>query len=153
MVAGFSNGSAVQTPAASSQALCTIKSDFLNLIHQADVVVNGKSIEQSQPFINIDRHFQLISEMSVNDLTTLGHSIGFSPPLDNPKADKYQPSITAVNGSSGNGYSNNRVFASTSDNQTAGGAQNTAVGNAANQYKIGRYVDITNWWSRYLRRN
>jgi len=47
---------------------------FLNLIHQADVVVNGKSIEQCQPFINIARHFQLISEMSVNDLATLGHS-------------------------------------------------------------------------------
>ena len=77
--------------------------------------------------------------MSVNDLATLGHSIGFSPTLDNPKAAKYQPSITAVNGSSGNGYTNNRVFASTTDNQTVVGAQNTAVGNAANQYKIGRY--------------
>ena len=44
MVAGFSNGSAVVAPTATSQALCTIKSDFLNLIHQADVVVNGKSI-------------------------------------------------------------------------------------------------------------
>jgi len=71
MVAGFSNGSAPQAPAASSQALCTIKSNFLNLIHQADVVVNGKSIEQCQPFINIARHFQLKSEMSVNDLATL----------------------------------------------------------------------------------
>jgi hypothetical protein len=144
MVAGFSNGSAVQAPAASSQALCTIKSNFLNLIHQADVVVNGKSIEQCQPFINIARHFQLISEMSVNDLATLGHSIGFSPTLDNPRAAKYNPSITAVTGASGNGYTNNRVYASTSDNQTAAGVQNATTGNAANQYKIGRYVDITN---------
>ncbi len=30
------------------------------------------------------------------------------------------------------------------DNQTVAGVQNAAVGNAANQYKIGRYVDITN---------
>jgi hypothetical protein len=144
MVAGFSNGSAALAPGASSQALCTIKSNFLNLIHQADVVVNGKSIEQCQPFINIARHFQLISEMSVNDLATLGHSIGFSPTLDNPKAARYQSAITAVNGSSGNGYTNNRVFASTSDNQTVAGIANAAIGNAANQYKIGRYVDITN---------
>jgi hypothetical protein len=108
------------------------------------VVVNGKSIEQCQPFINIARHFQLISEMSVNDLATLGHSIGFSPTLDNPKSAKYQASGAAVNGSSGNGYNNNRIFAASSDNQTALGAQNTAVGNAANQYKIGRYVDLTN---------
>ena len=96
MVAGFSTnvtGGTIVAPSARSQALCTIKSDFLNLIHQADVVVNGKSIEQCQPFINIARHFQLISEMSVNDLATLGHSLGFSPTLDNPKAAKYQPNL------------------------------------------------------------
>jgi hypothetical protein len=29
--------------------------------------------------------------MSVNDLVTLGHSIGFSPTADNPKSAKYQP--------------------------------------------------------------
>ena len=46
VVAGFSNGSSVLAPLASSQAVCTIKSDFLNLIHQADITVNGKSIEQ-----------------------------------------------------------------------------------------------------------
>jgi hypothetical protein len=79
-------GSAVSAPTARSQALCAIKSDFLNLIHQADVVVNGKPIEQCQPFINMCRHFQLISEMSANDVATLGHSIGFAPTLDNPKS-------------------------------------------------------------------
>ena len=148
MVAGFSNNPAstgtIVAPTERSQALCTIKSDFLNLIHQADVVVNGKSIEQCQPFINIARHFQLISEMSENDLKTLGHSIGFSPTLDNPKSAKYQSAGGATNGSSGNGYNNNRIFAAASDNQIALGVQNTAVGNAANQYKIGRYVDLTN---------
>ena len=54
MVAGFSTNTtsagSIITPTSRSQALCTIKSDFLNLIHQADVVVNGKSIEQCQPF-------------------------------------------------------------------------------------------------------
>ena len=98
VVAGFSNGSSVLAPLASSQVLCTIKSDFLNLIHQADVVVNGKSIEQCQLFINMARHFQLISEMSVNDLATLGHSIGFYPTLDNPKSSKYQAAFAATNG-------------------------------------------------------
>jgi hypothetical protein len=144
MVAGFSNGSSVLAPLPGSQALCTIKSNFLNLIHQADITVNGKSIESTQPFINMARHFQLISEMSVNDLATLGHSIGFSPTLDNPKSARNQPAFGTTAGASGNGYSNNRIFAANTDNQTALGAQNTAVGNAANQYKIGRYVDITN---------
>ena len=47
MVAGFANSTGtIVAPTDKSQALCTIKSDFLNLIHQADVVVNGKSIEQ-----------------------------------------------------------------------------------------------------------
>ena len=82
--------------------------------------------------------------MSENDLKTLGHSIGFSPTLDNPKSAKYQSQYATLVGGSGNGYNNNRIFANSSDNQTAPGAANAAVGNAANQFKIGRYVDITN---------
>jgi len=145
MVAGLANSTQVLVnPTERSQALCSIKSDFLNLIHQADIVVNGKSIEQCQPFINIARHFQLISEMSENDLKTLGHSIGFSPTLDNPKAAKYLPLFANTASTSGNGLSNNRVFAAASDNQISVGAQNTLIGNAANQYKIGRYIDVTN---------
>ena len=91
MVAGFSDVSNnAVAPVIRSSALCSIKSNFLNLIHQADITVNGKSIEQCQPFINMARHFQLISEMSVNDLATLGHSIGFAPTLDNPRSARYQ---------------------------------------------------------------
>jgi hypothetical protein len=56
-------------PTAGSQALCQIKTNFLNRMHQADLQINGKIIESPQPFINIARHFQLISAMSVNDLT------------------------------------------------------------------------------------
>jgi hypothetical protein len=36
---------------------------------------------------------------------------------------------TTSTASSGNGYSNNRIFGSTSDYQTAPGAQNAAIGN------------------------
>ena len=86
--------------------------------------------------IKIARHFQLILEMSVNDLATLGHSIGFAPTLDNPKAAKYQPLNANTASTSGNGLSNDRVFANPSDNQTDEGAQNTSIGNAANQYKL-----------------
>ena len=82
--------------------------------------------------------------MSVNDLATLGHSIGFAPTLDSPKAAKYQPAFANTASASGNGLSNNRVFAASSDNQIAAGAQNTFIGNAATQYKIGRYVDLAN---------
>jgi hypothetical protein len=137
MVAGFSTGTTIVAPTERSQALCTIKSDFLNLIHQADITVNGKSIESTQPFINRARHFQLISEMSVNNLATLRHSIGFAPTLDNPKAAKYSPTFANTASTSGNGLPDNRVFASGSENPTAAvGAQNTSIGNARTSIKL-----------------
>ena len=145
IVAGFSDSSnnAIAPPIRSS-ALCSIKSDFLNLIHQADITVNGKSIEQCQPFINVARHFQLISEMSVNDLATLGHSLGFAPTLDNPRSARYQPTYANTAKASGNGYSNNRIFGSVTDVQTGIATTSLAFGNAAGQYKVGRYVDLSN---------
>jgi hypothetical protein len=71
--------------------------------------------------------------MSVNDKTTLVHTIGFDPTLDNPKADKWHSTYDARNGDSSNGQLNNRVFANASDKQTARGVHNTTTGNAAAQ--------------------
>ena len=59
--------------------------------------------------------------MSENDLKTLGHSIGFAPTLDNPKAAKYSPTFANTASNSSNSLSDNRVFASGSENQTAVG--------------------------------
>jgi hypothetical protein len=92
MVAVFSDGSATKAPVLGGSNLCSIKTNFINLIHQVDLMVNGKTIESTQPYINVVRHFQLLSEMSVNDLATLGHSFGFSPTLDNTKSMKYNSS-------------------------------------------------------------
>ena len=81
--------------------------------------------------------------MSINDLATIGHSIGFSPTLDNTKSMKYNGVYGASTGSSGNGFTNNRAFG-TSDNQTAfSTTQNAGVGNADAQYKIGKYYDTS----------
>ena len=77
MAAAFSTGSAIVAPVPGSSALCSLKSNFLNLIHQADISVQGKTLESTQAYINICKHFQMISEMSENDLKTLGHSVGF----------------------------------------------------------------------------
>jgi hypothetical protein len=81
--------------------------------------------------------------MSVNDFATLGHTISFAPTLDNPKAAKYHPTHLATEGKSGNGLVNNRVFATTSDNQTAFGLHHIGIGNAAAQCKVGRNIDAT----------
>jgi len=145
MVAAYSSGIATPvTPLGGSSNLCSIKTNFINLIHQADLMVNGKTIESTQPFINVARHFQLLSEMSVNDLATIGHSLGFSPTLDNTKSMKYNTNYASTAGSSGNGLSNNRPYDGASDNQTTMGTkQNFGVGNSALQYKIGRYLDTT----------
>ena len=77
MAAAFSNAGTIVAPVPGSSALCSLKSNFLNLIHQADISVQGKTLESTQAYINICKHFQMISEMSENDLKTLGHSVGF----------------------------------------------------------------------------
>jgi hypothetical protein len=55
---------------------------------------------------------------------------------------KFNATATA-NGTSGNGLTNNR-FIGTGENQIAiSTVQNTGIGNVATQYKIGRYIDMT----------
>jgi hypothetical protein len=84
--------------------------------------------------------------MSVNDLATPGHSIGFSPTLDNTKSMKYNATFATPAGvaCSGNGLTNNRPFNGYTDNQSVFSTiQNTGVGNACGQYKCGKYYDIT----------
>jgi hypothetical protein len=146
MVAAYATAAGViVAPLTGDSNLCSIKTNFVNLIHQADLQVNGKTIESTQPFINVVRHFQLLSEMSVNDLTTVGHSLGFDPTLDNTKSMKYNSTYASANTLSGNGLTNNRPFAGVSDNQTTFvSLQNSVVGNACGQYKCSRYYDTTN---------
>jgi hypothetical protein len=61
MVAAFSDVSSnIKAPVLGGSNLCSIKTNFINLIHQADLMVNGKTIESTQPFINVARHFQLL---------------------------------------------------------------------------------------------
>ena len=146
MVAAYAKADGtVLAPLAGASNLCSIKTNFVNLIHQADLQVNGKTIESTQPFINVARHFQLLSEMSINDLATIGHSLGFAPTLDNTKSMKYNSTYASANTLSGNGLTNNRPFAGVADNQSAfSTSQNSAVGNACGQYKCGRYYDTTN---------
>jgi hypothetical protein len=121
------------------------KSNFLNLIHQADISVQGKTLESTQAYINVCKHFQMISEMSENDLKTLGHSVGFSPMLDNPRAARYNPVQAGANGHGGNGLCNNRPFSSTSEFQTASATASSLnnIANTAIQHKLSRYVDTS----------
>lgn len=95
-----------------SGGLCQLKSGFHNLIHQADLQINGKTIEQTQPYLNKFIDFKLLSEMSVNDLQALGPSLGYSNELDNPFSVRWNNATPAKGG---NGLCNNRPFSKSSD--------------------------------------
>ncbi len=97
--------------------------------------MNGRTVESTSSFINVTRHFQLISEMSINDLATIGPTLGFAPTgLDSVKSMKFNPT-TAAAGTSGNGLTNNR-FIGTGENQiNISTAQNTGVGNTLHNTK------------------
>ena len=58
-------------------AATSTRTDFIRLAHQADPQINGKTIESTQSFVNIAKHFQLLSEMSIDDLATIGNTLGF----------------------------------------------------------------------------
>lgn len=100
------------TRSIAAAALVQLKSGFHNLVHQADLQISSKVVEQTQPFINKFVDFKLLSEMSTNDLQSLGPSMGYSNELDNPFSVRWSGNNAAVN-SSCNGLSNNRPYGTT----------------------------------------
>ena len=157
MVAAFSTGSAIVDPVAGNVNLLSLKTNFIHLIHQADLQINGKTIESTQPYINIAKHFQMLSEMSVNDLATVGHSLGFGETIDNYRSIVWNANSTTANG---NGLTNNRIFSQTPS--VTGGVtavkfvspagryqtsiqvnQNTGTINDAITSKLSRYADTS----------
>ena len=151
MVAAFSTSTAgtAVAPVAGNVNLLSLKNNFINLIHQADLTVNGKTVEDAQPFINIAKHFQMMSEMSTGDLDTIGYSLGMTEP-DNWKSKIYNGNTSAtVTTASGNGMTNNRPF---TPQATVGGSkdqivsavlQNGRTVNTSIQKRLGRYIDTT----------
>jgi len=149
MVAGFSGAPGTMVaPVAGNVNLLSIKNNFIHLIHQADLTLNGKTVEDAQAFINIAKHFQMLSEMSVNDLKTIGPTLGMYE-LDNWKSKVFNGSTTAfVTTKSGNGMTNNRPFNpqatySAGDSTCCTANQYDRIVNTGIQKRLGRYVDTT----------
>ena len=157
MVAAFSTGAAIVDPVAGNVNLLSLKTNFINLIHQADLQINGKTIESTQPYINIAKHFQMLSEMSLNDVSTVGHSFGFGETIDNYRSVVWNANSTTANG---NGLTNNRIFAQVPSVTGAVSAvkfvspagryqtsiqanQNTGTINDAITSKLSRYADTS----------
>jgi hypothetical protein len=150
MVAAFSTAVAgtLVTPTAGNVNLLSLKNNFIHLIHQADLAINGKTVEDAQPFVNIAKHFQMLSEMSIGDLKTVGYSLGMTD-VDNWKSKIYNGSTTAiVTNKSGNGMTNNRPFTpqaapNGADNICCTSGQYDRTVNTAIQKRLGRYQDTT----------
>ena len=60
MVAAFSSSTSggALAPVAGNVNLLSLKNNFIHLIHQADLSINGKTAEDVQPFIIISKHFK-----------------------------------------------------------------------------------------------
>ena len=107
-IAAWAYNNAPVTPVAGNSALITPKNNFINFIHQADLQINGKTIESTQPYINVAKNFQMLSEMSVGDMYSMGATLGFAETiLDNPRSVVWNGSASTA---SGNGLTNNRPF-------------------------------------------
>ena len=152
MVAAFStsaNNGTLVAPVNGNVNLLSLKNNFIHLIHQADIKFGNNTVEDTQPFINIAKHFQLLSEMSIGDLTQLGYTLGVTKP-DNWKSKIYNGYTSAtVTTKSGNGMTNNRPFIPSGGtgglpiNNTLTPTQNSNCVNDAIGYRLGRYVDTT----------
>lgn len=127
-------------------ALQCLKSGYHNLIHQADLQIDGKTISETQPFLGTFTHIKLLSEMSQNDLKSIGTAIGFSEVLDTYSSAVYGAAASTVVGSSGNGLANNLAFGHSTQPllpSGAGGAQNVNVCNEAINKRVLKVVDTT----------
>jgi hypothetical protein len=58
MVAAFGAGAgALVAPVNGNARLLSTETNFIHLIHQADLQINGKTIESTQSFMNIAKYF------------------------------------------------------------------------------------------------
>jgi len=131
--------------------LLSMKSNYVHLIHQCDVQINGKTCNDLQPYTNVLKNFEMLSEMSPSDLQIYGPTYGFGSELDNPRSVNFTPLAAA--GESGTGLTNNVPFGRLLPNAansvsatvppTATQAQNLTTSNTAIASRLNNFVDVT----------
>jgi hypothetical protein len=145
--AAYATAAATIDPAASNSAnfsLLALKSGYQHLIHQMSITSNGKTVSDMQGFVNIIKHWKLLSSMSATDLKNLAPSLGLSETLDNERSVQYVSA--AANTKRGVGLCNNQAFIGTVSTDTqvsANPAQNFGTTNGALQKRVSRIVDAT----------
>lgn len=136
-------GATLGAPPTAAWALACLKSGYHHLIHSAELVIDGQTVSQTQPFLGTFTHVKLLSELSVNDLRTMGTSIGFSDCLDSVGSAIWNG--VAVN-ANGNGFCNNTAFGSTTQTSLLtgqAGNQNTGICNEAINKRVLRTTDTS----------
>jgi len=138
-VSAYASSSGLVAPPAGAFASTALKNGYFQLVHGCDLQVNGKTLEQFIPNLNSYVSFKLLSQMSQDDLITMGASLGMGETIDNytsmifngsanSQATGTFPSAVAIKGN-GNGLANNTPY-------PIGNAQyalvTTAVGNGTN---------------------
>tara|TARA_R110000868_G_scaffold119942_1_gene318209 strand:+ start:12488 stop:14242 length:1755 start_codon:yes stop_codon:yes gene_type:complete len=80
------------TAATSADYSVGLKNWFGSMIHQFTLDMNGTTICQQTPFINMWNSFKLLTTLSWGDVATMGSSIGFYP--DDPTSWTYSAAAT-----------------------------------------------------------
>ena len=144
----YNNGDTGQVaPPADAFSRVSLKSNFAHLIHQIEVVANGKTVQDMQPYISIYKHFKMLSQMTQNDLYNNGTTLGFSDSLDSTASMRWVAGAGANAQESGSYLTNNRAEAGSivaGGTQNIAGIQNVGCVNEALQKRIGRYIDVSN---------
>ena len=158
MVAAYATTSAGTTlvaPVAGDWARCGLKNGYFQLVHQVDLQVDGKTIEQLSAYNNVYTGFKLMSQMSADDLASYGQSLGMGKIIDNYESVKYNNPASAVTAGAfpstgagplgGNGIINNAPFSAASNygDQSTYGAQFTNTYNNGYYSRLNKMVDTT----------
>ena len=61
----------------------SLKSGGWNILNGGDLIVNGQTIEQFTPNINVYTGFRMLSEMGADELASFGSTLGMGNKLDN----------------------------------------------------------------------
>ena len=144
MCATVSTGAVTVAPGTmASYALCSLKSNYQNLIHQIEVTSNGRQVNEMQPFVNVYENFKLLSQLSATDLKGIGPSLNINETIDNEKSMSYV-TTAAITGTAqvGVGLCNNRVFGSAAPGAQVVAQNNTQYNNAIYN-RASRIVDTS----------
>lgn len=82
-------GATTYVPPTAGYSLCSLKSNYQSLVHQIEIVANGKVVNDMQPFVSLYKNFKLISELSSTDLQSTAPSFGLSTSLDNERSVQF----------------------------------------------------------------